>query len=700
MRYSDFKSTLLEYKREPTARSFGSKIIARVRTAAGHDLGDDLMTAKTIIQIAYDPQAFSHWGIGRKKMQFGGQWVSVGLDNAKEVLQQITPSVINSVLELLERGDPTQNKVFVPWLAREWSNGNIKRFEDIGSRLRPLMQDFIAYKNKRDFPAQAKDIMRLTAHDFETVMTEYQPPEAEQRARGTASTLLDNSEVRVIRPEDEEAACYYGRGTRWCTASTRGNNMFKHYNDDGHLYIVLPKQPKYEGEKYQLHFDSEQFMDEGDSPIELDDLILTRFPSLEEFFKKQEPIIASYIMFADDKTLEGLWQLIGEFANDYANDIYSDWEANDDGFHRWQMEYAQEKGYMTADGDVDWDKVHDDAHFGYDQYNDDAQRMLGEVYEISQWKYFDIRNFLERMNIDNEHFGTPTLTDLEDVFAAACEHEVKSHSDVIAERIQQKIWIRTDFNGAEQYKKDGGRILGKVGEYTVGLVKEYTGRTNEAIDRRGFLRGMLGAGAAAAGLSATDAEAAKKKPSAPKQFQPPKKITPEESRGGHSPQELRAYVEAMAQKYLPTNQVAQFVGQIAHETANFTSMIEQNPEKNIRHYAKPGNPLGNKNLQDAWKYIGRGFLQITGRYNYKHFGDRIRPGLGDELLANPNLAMRKDYAIALAVMFWRERVAPKIQAGASQHDINKSINGRKPKGAESRDRLIKQASASISNRKV
>lgn len=173
------------------------------------------------------------------------------------------------------------------------------------------------------------------------------------------------------------------------------------------------------------------------------------------------------------------------------------------------------------------------------------------------------------------------------------------------------------------------------------------------------------------------------------------KITPEQSRAGQTPAELKAYVEAMAQKYLPAEQVAQFVGQVAHETANFTSMIEQNPEKNLKHYAKAKNPLGNKGMEDAQKYIGRGFLQITGKYNYKHFGDKIRPGLGDELLKNPNLAMRKDVAIALAVVFWRERVAPKMAAGASHKEIATAINGRKPKGLDSRMQAVKVAAADI-----
>ena len=89
-------------------------------------------------------------------------------------------------------------------------------------------------------------------------------------------------------------------------------------------------------------------------------------------------------------------------------------------------------------------------------------------------------------------------------------------------------------------------------------------------------------GAAALGAQAAPKHHPVKSPTAHVQQVP--KITPEQSRGGHSPEELKAYVEAMAQKYLPAAQVSQFIGQIAHETGNFTSMIEQNPEKNLKHY--------------------------------------------------------------------------------------------------------------------
>ncbi len=694
MRYNEIKSVILEYKREPTARSFGAKIINRVGTAPAHELGTDLYNAQTIIRMANNPQSFSNWGLGHKKMQFDDYMISVGVDNAKEILEQIQPVIIDKVLQVLEQSDPTQNKVFVPWLAREWSNGNIKRFEDIDSRLRPLMQDFVAYKNKKDFPQEAKDIMRLNAGDFERILSAYQPPESEQRDRGQAETLLDNSEVRVIHPQDERSACYYGQGTRWCTAATRGQNMFSYYNSEGPMYIILPKKPKYEGEKYQLHFYTEQFMDENDDSVDLANLIQIRFPSLEEFFKKREPAINQFIMFADDETIVGLWRIIGEFADEYAFELYGDWEANDDGFYSWQREYAEEKGYTTDDGEIDYDALYNDDNASYDNYNDDARRFLKDVNDIYKWEAFEIREFCERMNSNGDIEATPSLTDMEEMYAAACESELSSYGDLISEHIQSKITVSPS---AIYNKGSATRVLGTVGDYVVTTFNNRPVKEDD-MSRRGFLRGMLGAGAVAAGLGATDAEASQQKKQS--QVQQPKKITPEESRAGHSPEELKAYVEAMAKKYLPANQVAQFVGQIAHETANFTSMIEQNPEKHIKHYAKPGNPLGNKGLEDAWKYIGRGFLQITGRYNYKYFGDKIRQGLGDELLANPNMAMRKDVAIALAVMFWRERVAPKMAAGASNKEIAKAINGKKPKGLQSREKFVKQAAASTPVRKV
>ena len=55
-------------------------------------------------------------------------------------------------------------------------------------------------------------------------------------------------------PLYERASIYYGQGTRWCTAATASANYYEDYTRSAPLFIVIPRHPKYQGEKYQLWF--------------------------------------------------------------------------------------------------------------------------------------------------------------------------------------------------------------------------------------------------------------------------------------------------------------------------------------------------------------------------------------------------------------------------------------------------------------
>jgi predicted nuclease with TOPRIM domain len=45
----------------------------------------------------------------------------------------------------------------------------------------------------------------------------------------------------VVNPLNHEASCYYGKGTKWCTAAT-GDEHFKKYNNEGKLFYVIDKK--------------------------------------------------------------------------------------------------------------------------------------------------------------------------------------------------------------------------------------------------------------------------------------------------------------------------------------------------------------------------------------------------------------------------------------------------------------------------
>ena len=76
---------------------------------------------------------------------------------------------------------------------------------------------------------------------------------------------------------------------------------------------------------------------------------------------------------------------------------------------------------------------------------------------------------------------------------------------------------------------------------------------------------------------------------------------------------------------------------------------ERQPEK-IANKVYSGR-MGNTEDGDGAKYIGRGLIQLTGKDNYKAFGEAI----GEDLVSNPQLVEEPRYAALSAGWFWNKR---------------------------------------------
>ena len=132
-------------------------------------------------------------------------------------------------------------------------------------------------------------------------------------------------------------------------------------------------------------------------------------------------------------------------------------------------------------------------------------------------------------------------------------------------------------------------------------------------------------------------------------------------------------------------ELAQFLAQCAHESGNFKNMEEVGSPA---YFAKKYDPkyapktakiLGNTQIGDGERYKGRGFIQLTGRDNYKRAGE----ALGLPLEANPALAARPDVAAKVAVWYWKNRVASKVKNFHNTKQVTKAINPA-GKGLQSR----------------
>jgi predicted chitinase len=93
-----------------------------------------------------------------------------------------------------------------------------------------------------------------------------------------------------------------------------------------------------------------------------------------------------------------------------------------------------------------------------------------------------------------------------------------------------------------------------------------------------------------------------------------------------------------------------FGSRVARFSDEQLNQIKRNPQEFAEivygHQTTIGRSMGNTEPGDGWKYRGRGYIQITGKSNYKRFGDLLKA----DLVGNPDLA--KDPEIALRIVFY------------------------------------------------
>lgn len=240
---------------------------------------------------------------------------------------------INAILEDFEAADPSNNKQYVQWLLNRYIDNSISRLEDVGSTIADMLEKYHTLKVHRKLPQSIADIGKFKTQgqlidlgqNINAIYDKFTKDKPEALPKGESTEILNNSEFRIIIPHDEQASCYYGQGTQWCTAA-KNNNMFNHYSGDGPLFVVIPKNPEHPGQKFQLHFCSGQFMDETDSPVglyqmELDD------KEYGKLFAKYDNCAKYHLDFHVYETIKGVVEKTIDYIREFKNEIINNWAA-------------------------------------------------------------------------------------------------------------------------------------------------------------------------------------------------------------------------------------------------------------------------------------------------------------------------------------------------------------------------------------
>jgi len=471
---------IVEYRRDKTAQSMGDKLLTALANTHPSATPSRLYNAQTLLAMARTPEKFPEKTISLDILD--NDQVKINPENAEQIVQQIKPQIIDAILAYIESTDPTRNKQFTQWMARAWANANgqwpleyLNRYNQLGI--------YELAKRYRIIPPEAADINKFRTYgDFEDWMKANRidellaDAETEQKLdKGKAEKIYEDGQVTVLIPTDQAGACKYGRNTKWCTAATKGHNHFEYYNGKGPLYILIPKNPSHEGEKYQLHFPKGEFTDERNERVALDYVLKQRFPELIPLFIEREPEIQGYIVFAPDELLAGLGKIMGGLLLDNVSEEVSDWESDDDSWSEWRSDQAIERGYVDDEGDIDWDRVYQDNDLNdYIDFNYDARKFYYNAEQIANLSPRIIKRLAsESIRESDSEIGEPSVSNLDEVYAWIIKDKLDDAGHYIAKFFRDRVVVSPSKEYNEKYS---GRKIGEVGDWTVSIVSGSGGR--------------------------------------------------------------------------------------------------------------------------------------------------------------------------------------------------------------------------------
>lgn len=194
--------------------------------------------------------------------------------NLDDIYQKYYSNIPQDDFSKIIQADPTwredkPNKMgkYGKWLLTLYKNKHLK-IEDL-YKAKEYLTYFIQYNNVIDI----KDINQYKSltdlyHKIKNFIEDPDQATSKQDAirkiKEGAEKVYEDEDWIIIIPHTEQASCYYGKGTQWCTAAEKSRNMFDSYNEQGYLYININKKTH---EKYQFHFETSSFMDDTDTPI-------------------------------------------------------------------------------------------------------------------------------------------------------------------------------------------------------------------------------------------------------------------------------------------------------------------------------------------------------------------------------------------------------------------------------------------------
>jgi Domain of unknown function (DUF4116) len=199
-----------------------------------------------------------------------------------------------SAKDLVQRfanADPTPGKSRTQWMVKTYCVDADFKLEDLGRAYQALV-DFERFKRK--LSVELRELSKLESlQELEALVDPFVQAEAKARldmdlssvtgrekrrleevkARDESVILQEgNGLATMVAPMTEFASCWWGRGTKWCTAAEKDNAFMRYYEFAPLIIVVCPNGVKFQVyvSSYKClgdHYDIVQFMNAMDKSV-------------------------------------------------------------------------------------------------------------------------------------------------------------------------------------------------------------------------------------------------------------------------------------------------------------------------------------------------------------------------------------------------------------------------------------------------
>ena len=141
----------------------------------------------------------------------------------------------------------SQNLKFIDFLGRTVSPLN---FEQNLNDAVKLVPEFVRYQEN----LPVKDINQYESIDQlrDVISTHTNRDRRSVENNDGAIKIYEDDNFVIVSPTTHEGSCYYGAGTKWCTATRDSSKHFDNYNERGKLFYVISKKLPSDNKYYKI----------------------------------------------------------------------------------------------------------------------------------------------------------------------------------------------------------------------------------------------------------------------------------------------------------------------------------------------------------------------------------------------------------------------------------------------------------------